>query len=75
MVSNKEGAEFEEVICDYVDAVAIAKKIKNARKRAVLIHKALGYSNWEIAINLGVSERTIGNYIKSIKEFLLKVLK
>ena len=75
MISNKEGAEFEDVICEYVDAVAIAGKIKNARKRAVLIYKALGYSNWEIALELGISERTISNMLKDVKEFLRKVLK
>jgi len=63
------------VICEYVDAIAIAKKIKNGRKRAVLIYKALGYSNWEIALELEISERTIDNLVKSIKIFLRKVLK
>lgn len=68
-----EGAEFEDIICDYVDAVAVAKKIKNVNKRAILIYKALGYCNYEIAINLGISERTVNNLIKSTKIFLRKV--
>ena len=72
-VFNEGGAEFEDIICNYVDAVAIAKKIKNVSKKAILIYKAMGYNNWEIAINLGISERTVDNLIKSIKIFLRKV--
>ncbi len=63
------------MICNYVDAVAVVKRIKNINKRAILIYKALGYCNWEIAVNLGISERTVNNYVKSIKEFLRKVWK
>ena len=74
-ISNEGGAEFEDVICSYVDAVTVAKKIRNVSKRAILIYRAMGYCNWEIAINLGISERTVDNYIKSIKIFLRKFWK
>lgn len=57
------------MICDYVDAVVIAKKIKNVSKRAILIYKAMGYCDWEIALNLGVSERTIRRYTNWLKIF------
>lgn len=74
ITSNKGGgqeeAEFEDVICGYVDALAIAKKIKNVRKRAVIVYKALGYCDFEIALNLGISERTIRRYTSWIKEIL-----
>lgn len=66
-------AGFEDVISDYVDAITIVKKIKNVRKRAIIIYKVMGYDNWDIAIFLGVSKRTIDNLIKSIKLFLRKV--
>ena len=72
-ISNEGGAEFEDVICSYVDAVAVAKKIRNVSKRAILIYKAMGYDNWEIAIYLGISERTVNRLIKSIKIFCRKV--
>jgi len=68
--SNEGGAEFEDVICDYVDAVAIAKKIRNVSKRAILIYKAIGYYDWEIALNLGISERTVRRYTNWLKNFL-----
>ena len=71
-ISKLEGAEFEDVICNYVDAIVIAKRIKNVDKRAVLIYKAIGYCNWEIAIILGISERTVNNLVKGIKIFLHK---
>jgi DNA-binding NarL/FixJ family response regulator len=58
------------VICGYVDATSILNKIKNKGKRAVIIYKALGYENWEIALNLGVSERTVSAHIKNIKKIL-----
>ncbi|MDD5013803.1 MAG: hypothetical protein PHW73_01710 [Atribacterota bacterium] len=61
------------MICNYVDAVNIASKIKNISKRAVLVYKALGYSDFEIALNLGISERTIRRYTNQIKDFLEKV--
>ena len=61
------------MICNYVDAVTIVKKIKNVGKRAIIIYKVIGYDDWEIAIFLGVSDRTVDNYIKSIKLFLRQV--
>jgi len=57
------------VICDYVDALAIGEKIKNVRKKATMIYKAMGYCDWEIALNLGVSERTIRRYTNWLKDF------
>jgi len=69
VISNLEAANFEDVICNYVDVVTIAKKIKNVRKRAVIIYKVLGYYDWEIAKYLGISERTIRRYINWLKIF------
>jgi len=68
-----EAAGFEDVISNYVDAIAIVKRIKNVSKRAIIIYKGMGYDNWEIAIFLGVSERTIDRWIKSLKIFCRKV--
>lgn len=66
---------FQDFVVLKVDAEIMLKQIKNLNKRASLIYKAIGYYNWEIAIKLRTSERTINNYIKSIKIFLRKVSK
>jgi len=71
-VTNRE-AGFENIICNYADAVAIINKIKNPDKEAILNYKALGYSNKEIAFNLGISQRTLDRLINSIKIFCRKV--
>ena len=56
-----------------MDAVAIAKKIRNVSKRAILIYKAIGYYDWEIALNLGISERTVRRYTNWLKIFFKNV--
>lgn len=71
-IINRE-AGFENIICNYIDATAIKNKIKDLDKRALLDYKAAGYNNWEIAIILGISERTLDRLIKSTKIFLRKV--
>jgi len=63
------------VVCNYVDAITIAKRIKNVSKRAIIVYKVLGYDEWEIAINLGISERTVRRLTKSLKLFCPKVEK
>ena len=68
-----EAADFEDVICDYVDALTIVKKIRNISKKVIIIYKVMGYDNWEIAEELGISERTIDRLIKSLKIFCRKV--
>jgi len=68
-----EAADFEDVICDYVDALVIVKKIRNISKKVIIIYKVLGFDNWEIAEELGISERTIDRLIKSLKIFCRKV--
>lgn len=69
-VSNDGGAEFEDVVCQYIDAMKIANRIRNRHKRAVLIYKALDYCDFEIALNLGISERTVRRYTGQIKDIL-----
>ncbi len=68
-----EGVNFENVMCEYVDAINIIKSIKNINKRAIIMYRAMGYCNWEIAIFLGISERTVDRLIRSIKIFCRKV--
>jgi hypothetical protein len=61
---------YENIICEYVDAMKIIKEIKDKDKRLVIFYKAMGYQDWEIAEKLKKSERTIRRYTASIKEFL-----
>jgi len=57
-------------VIEYVDVMNLAMQIKNANKRAYLIYKALGYEDWNIALELGVSERMIRKYTASIRRDL-----
>jgi DNA-directed RNA polymerase specialized sigma24 family protein len=68
-----EAAEFEEIISNYIDALNIIKKMGSPTKRAIILYKVEGYNNWEIALLLGISERTVERLIKSIKIFCRKV--
>ena len=66
-------AGFENMICEYIDAVNIIRKIKNINKRAILLYTAMGYCNWEIAIDLGISEQAISKNIKWIGKFIKEI--
>jgi len=61
---------YEDIICEYADAMRVIKKIKDKDKRLIIFYKAMGYQDWEIAEILKKSERTIRRYTASIKEFL-----
>jgi DNA-binding NarL/FixJ family response regulator len=70
---NNESADFEDIIAESVDVVKLVNMMKYADQKLILIYKAMGYDNWEIALIMGISERTIDNRIKSIKIFLRKI--
>jgi DNA-binding NarL/FixJ family response regulator len=67
---SSEKADFEDSIIEYVDVMNLAMQIKNANKRSYLIYKAMGYEDWSIALELGVSERTLRRYISSLRRDL-----
>jgi len=70
--TSSEAADFEDIVIKYIDSMRLLSKVSTT-KQAIIIYKAFGYPNWEIAEILSISERTINNLIKSIKIFLRKV--
>lgn len=69
----EQEADFEDVICEYVDAINLIKKIRNKRKRDILFLKAKDFNNVQIAISLGISEQAVGQNLKWIEKFLIKI--
>ena len=65
-------ADFEDIICGYVDALDEIKKIRNMNKRYCLVYDALGYQEFEIAEMLGVSRTAVYRNIKWLKRFFNK---
>jgi len=72
---SSDNADFEDTVIEYVDVMNLAMQIKNANKRAILIYKAMGYSNWEIALELGMSEIGVDKNIVWIKKFFKNIQK
>ena len=70
---DSNGADFEDVVIGSTDMINLANEIKHTNKRAVLIYKAMGYKDWEIANMLMLSERTIERYMDWIRKYLKKV--
>ncbi len=63
---------FEDIICEYVDALEVIKRIKSVRKRVIIAYRAMGYCNWEIAEMLRLSEKMIDKHLAQIKNILKK---
>lgn len=53
--------------------MALANTVKNSNKRAILIYKAMGYCNWEIALELGISEDGVNKNIAWLKRYLKNI--
>ncbi|MHB8280584.1 MAG: hypothetical protein ACYDIA_23505 [Candidatus Humimicrobiaceae bacterium] len=67
-------ADFEEVICNYVDALEEIKRIRNRNKRWCIVYVSLGYEEYMIAETLRMSQSAISQNIKWLKRFFNKVL-
>lgn len=65
-------ADFEDIVCDYVDAINEIKKIKNNCKRLCLIYDALGYLERQIAEALSISQSTVSKNLKWLRMFFNK---
>jgi predicted transcriptional regulator len=72
-MGDSGGAGFEDVIIESIDATRLAQKVKNHNKRAILIYKSLGYADWEIALNLGISERMVRKHTNWLVDFFKKI--
>jgi hypothetical protein len=67
--SENTDADFEEVVCNYIDALNEIKRIKNRNKRYCLVYDALGYEQFMIAGILRVNQSLISRNIKWLKRF------
>ncbi|MCX6383158.1 MAG: hypothetical protein NTV16_01525 [Actinobacteria bacterium] len=65
-------ADFEEVICNYVDALTEIKRIRNRNKRWCLVYESLGYEDYMIAEVLRINQSTVSRDIKWLKRFFNK---
>jgi hypothetical protein len=62
-------SNFEDIICNYVDAINEIKRLKNVRKRLIIFYKAIGYMDWQVSEFLHIGERKIRYHISWLKRF------
>jgi len=62
-------SRFEDIVCDYVDAVNEIKRVKNYNKRLCLFYDAAGYSDYQIAGILSISHQSVNRNIHWLKRF------
>ena len=72
--SENTDADFEEIICAYVDACNEIKRVKNRNKRYCLVYDALGYFERQIADELNIAQQAVSKNIRWLKRFFKKVL-
>jgi DNA-binding transcriptional ArsR family regulator len=65
-------ADFENIVCEYIDALEEIKRIKNKNKRYCLVYRALGYQEWQIASTLQINQSTVSRHLKWLKSFFRK---
>jgi hypothetical protein len=68
----KEEADYVEKVIAKVDSEAVLKKLKNKNMAEALCLIAQGYEQWEVAIAIGKSIRTVEWYVQEIKRILKK---
>ena len=62
-------ADFEVLICDYVDAINEVKTLKSYRKKQIIIYLAMGYTQDEIADKLHILQSNVSRHISWLKRF------
>jgi len=67
-----KGGGFEEAIVYKVDSENVLDKLKNKNMAEALCLIAQGYEQWEVALMMGKSTRTIEWYVQEVKRFLKK---
>ena len=67
-------ADFEVLICDYVDAINEVKTLKSYRKRQIIVYLAMGHTQDEIADKLHISQPAVSQNISWLKRFFNKEL-
>ena len=66
-------ATFEDSILLKVDAENILKELKNRNMAKAFSLMAQGYCQWEVGEMIGLSVRTIEQYVYRFKKYLLEV--
>jgi len=66
-------AGFENTICEFIDVANLIRKIKNINKKAILVYEAMGYDEWEIAIELGISAQAVSKNRKWVENFIKEI--
>lgn len=67
--SENTDADFEKIICNWVDAVSEIKRVKNRNKRYCLVYDALGYMERQIAETLRISPAAVCKNIRWLERF------
>jgi len=67
--TSSEAADFENIVIEYIDSMRLLSKVSTT-KQAIIIYKAFGYPNWEIAEILSISENGVDWHIRNIKKIL-----
>lgn len=70
----ENNADFEEVVCNYIDALNEIKRVHNRNKRWCIVYDSLGYEEYMIAETLRISQSAVSQNIKWLKRFFSKVL-
>jgi hypothetical protein len=71
--SENTDADFEDVICNWIDALNEIKRVKNRNKRYCLVYDALGYEQFMIADELHMAQQAVSKNIRWLKRFFKKV--
>lgn len=64
------GAKYENPVILMVDAEVVLNRIKNRNMVRALCLIAQGYQQWEVAEEMGLSDRAIEQYVYRVKKYL-----
>ena len=69
---SKISANFEDIICDYIQAIEELKKVRNCTKRACAYYDAIGYLQRQIADELHINQSTVSRNLGWLEKFFSK---
>jgi len=67
--TGNTNADFENVVCAYVDALNEIGRVRNRNKRLCLIYDALGYEQYMIAGILHIAQQAVSKNLRWLKRF------
>jgi len=65
-------ANFENIVCDYLEALKELKRVRNLNKRACLYYNAIGYNTYQIADKLNITHQAVSANLWWLKNFFGK---